>query len=187
MYTSLLWTSKEYRSSENCIVRTGHAGVEIHSIIVGCTGNRPFKAEYIIKTNADWETCYCQLSVEINGDSHSVLLQKETEGWLLDGKLRPEFDGCTDVDIPITPFTNTLPINRCKLQLDESRVIKVIYLDMLNDSITAVQQQYTRLPGSMYRYENVPNDFEAAITVDDAGLVTDYPGLFERVAVSQWS
>jgi hypothetical protein len=32
------------------------------------------------------------------------------------------------------------------------------------------------------KYENVPNDFEALITVDLDGLVVDFPELFTRTA-----
>ena len=31
-----------------------------------------------------------------------------------------------------------------------------------------------------YKFENVPNDFEAIITVDEWGLVVNYPELFVR-------
>ncbi|MCD6063500.1 MAG: hypothetical protein K0R82_1411 [Flavipsychrobacter sp.] len=186
MYTGVLWASKEYQSTENCIISVSDKGVETHSVIVGASGNLPFCAEYLIKTNADWETCYCQLSLQINGNTKTVLVQKEKDGWLQDGKLVSAFDGCMDVDIPITPFTNTLPVNRCKMAINESCPIKVVYFDILNGSVRALQQKYTRVSDRRFRYENVPNDFEATITVDNAGLVIEYPGLFERVAVSQW-
>jgi uncharacterized protein len=92
------------------------------------------------------------------------------------------FKGCLDVDIPLTPFTNSLPINRLQLALGEARQIRVIYLDLLERRIVPVNQKYIRLSRTEYHYENVPNDFEARIKVDDAGLVVDYPGLFVRTA-----
>ena len=61
-----------------------------------------------------------------------------------------------------------------------SEVIKVIYIDVF-EGIRTVQQKYTRLSASTYKYENVPNDFEAVITMDDAGFILEYPGLFRRV------
>ncbi|PRD47727.1 putative glycolipid-binding domain-containing protein [Sphingobacterium haloxyli] len=47
--------------------------------------------------------------------------------------------------------------------------------------ITAREQKYWRLSAEKHKYENVPNDFEAIITIDKSGLVVSYPELFERV------
>jgi hypothetical protein len=81
-----------------------------------------------------------------------------------------------------TPFTNTLPVKRLKLKQDQSQEIQVIYCDLLNGQISPVRQKYTCLSKTRYQYENVPNDFEATIEVDEAGLVVDYPFLFYRTA-----
>jgi uncharacterized protein len=48
-----------------------------------------------------------------------------------------------------------------------------------------VQQKYTRLSPTNYKYENVPNDFESVIAVDDLGLVVEYPGLFKRAHITE--
>lgn len=78
----------------------------------------------------------------------------------------------------------TLPINRLDLHLEGSSEVQVIYCDVLQQQLKPVRQKYTRLSATQYHYENVPNDFEATITVDEWGLVMDYPGLFVRTAVS---
>ena len=100
--------------------------------------------------------------------------------WTKNGNPVKEFEGCIDIDIPLTPFTNTLPINRIKLAVNKNQRIKVLFLDILNHQIKSVQQHYTRLSQAEYKYENVPNDFEATIIVDELGLVVDYPELFVR-------
>jgi hypothetical protein len=66
------------------------------------------------------------------------------------------------------------------LKKGEERIIKVIYIDLLGNRISAVEQKYIRLSETDFKYENVPNDFEATIKVDEQGLVLDYPLLFER-------
>jgi hypothetical protein len=64
----------------------------------------------------------------------------------------------------------------------QEKEINVIYIDLLEDSIKKVKQKYRRISAEVYHYENVPNDFEAEITVDGAGFVIDYPQLFTRKA-----
>jgi hypothetical protein len=85
----------------------------------------------------------------------------------------------------LTPFTNTLPINRLKLSEKEGEQIMVLYVDVLGRKIMPVRQKYTRLSQNSYKYENVPNDFEAVIAVDELGLVVDYPGLFKRTYITE--
>jgi hypothetical protein len=84
------------------------------------------------------------------------------------------------VDIPLTPFTNTLPINRLNLNQGQAQETHVIYCDLLEHQIKPVRQKYTCLSGTEYHYENVPNDYEVIIQVDESGLVVDYPSLFVR-------
>lgn len=181
MQTNILWKGIEYESLENCLITTTEEGNEISSTIVGCYEGKIYLVDYQIKTNANWETIFVAVESRIN--SHIRHWQFEGDGqgnWRKNGKVVGQYGGCVDIDIPLTPFTNTLPINRLKLAVGETQSIKVIYLDLLTDQFRPVQQQYTRLKEEVYHYENVPNDFEADITVDAKGLVIDYPQLFTR-------
>lgn len=179
--TTVLWTGREYYSLESCEVETAPKGLEIRSAIVGRYGSTLYSVEYLIQTDARWHVLLVEVNARING--HTTLLQFESNGqghWKDRGKAVESFQGCIDVDIPLTPFTNSLPINRLRLSVGEERQIQVLYIDLLENSITPVRQKYKRLAASTYHYENVPNDFEADIEVDTAGLVIDYPALFER-------
>jgi hypothetical protein len=50
-----------------------------------------------------------------------------------------------DVDISITPFTNTLPIGRLKLHTGESQEILAVYICMPDLAISTDRQRYTCL------------------------------------------
>ena len=181
MQVNLLWTGQEYYSLENCIVNTTNTGTEINSVIIGMYEQKIYRLDYSIKTNRNWETISLEIKTQIADNRKKITFTSEENGnWTKNGAPAHEFKGCTEVDIPLTPFTNTLPINRLKLPVNESQEIKVIYCDVLNQEIKPVRQKYTRLSETEYKYENVPNDFEAVITVDELGLVVDYPELFIR-------
>lgn len=183
MQTNILWTGREYYSLENCLVNTRDTGMEVTSTIIGLYEKKIYKAEYHIQTNNNGETIFAQISCHHNDHIQSIKLEGDGKGnWLQDGKPAPQFDQCIDIDIPLTPFTNTLPINRLQLSEKEEQQIRVIYIDLLQQQITAVKQKYIRLSANTYHYENIPNDFEADIQVDDHGLVIDYPQLFVRTA-----
>ena len=183
MHINLLWTGREYYSLENCHVEIQPQGVEIESTIVGKYGDVIYKVSYNIRTNPQWETQMLKIHARHNDIVQDILLESDGNGsWIFNGKKTDAFKGCMHVDIPLTPFTNTLPIRRLKLNQNESKQIQVIYCDLLSQQIIPVTQQYHCLSKNRYHYENVPNNFEADIEVDDDGLVIDYPSLFIRTA-----
>jgi hypothetical protein len=98
----------------------------------------------------------------------------------------PRFDGCIDIDLAGTPFTNTLPIRRLDLDVQDGSVeLKMLYVPF--DTFTPIvdEQRYRCLKSrSLYRYEAVDLSFSADLPVDPDGLVTDYPSMFERVAIA---
>jgi len=183
MQTNLLWTGREYYSLENCLVNTTDEGTVINSLIVGKYKETIYRVEYEIYTNKDWQVVSFALSGMHNDQTLHWKLESDGNGhWTKEGRPADEFKGCIDIDIPLTPFTNSLPINRLKLKQGSAQQIRVLYLDVLEQRISVVRQQYMRLSDTEYHYENIPNDFEATITVDASGFVVDYPQLFVRTA-----
>ncbi|WP_205511239.1 putative glycolipid-binding domain-containing protein [Longitalea arenae] len=183
MQTNILWTGREYYSLENCLINTSETGAEIASTIIGSYQGKIYQVAYEIKTNAHWETVFVAIRSRHSNQMQTIQLQGDGKGnWVMDGKEAEQFNGCIDVDISLTPFTNTLPIRRLKLQNQQEQVIQVVYFDLMEQRMAPVRQQYRRLSATEYRYENIPNDFESNIVVDESGFVVDYPSLFVRSA-----
>jgi hypothetical protein len=183
MKTNIIWTGREYYSLENCIVTINNDSTLVHSAIVGRYHEKMYDVNYRIVANPHWQTTSLEINFHINGSESSIRLVGDGHGnWKLNGEQSVRFNGCIDVDIPLTPFTNTLPIRRLRLAPGQSREIRVLYCDLLENDIRPVRQKYVCISDRMYHYENIPNDFEADIEVDDAGIVVDYPLLFERTA-----
>ncbi len=183
MQTNLLWEGKEYYSLENCLVDDTVDGLKACSSIVGYYNDKIYRVEYTVETNKLCETTFVEIKCQHNNIIQHYKFYGDGKGnWTDKGKPLDDFTGCIDVDIPLTPFTNTLPIKRLILPEGETKEINVIYFDLLDESIKAVRQRYTHLANNAYQYQNVPNDFEATIQVDDSGYVVDYPALFIRKA-----
>lgn len=184
MHKNILWKGIYYNSLENCSVSAGKTGIRIRSTIVGSHENTPYTIEYSITTNRRWETRRVSVTAHLSNTTHRVVLHKDSGGrWIENGGPAPRYNGCTDIDISLTPFTNTLPINRLGLKENEEAIIDVIYIDLLNTDTRPVRQHYKRLTAREYLYANVPNDFESTVTVDESGLVVEYPGLFARALI----
>lgn len=186
METNVIWSGREYNSMENCLINVNNNGSEIISTILGSFENIIYKVDYCIRTNRKWETVFFEIDSKPSTHFQFVRFESDGEGnWIWNGKRAEQFHGCIDVDISLTPFTNTLPVNRLGLNPQQSKVIKVIYCNLLKQQIKPVRQKYTCLSNTEYHFENIPKDFEATIQVDDTGLVVDYPPLFVRKAFSQ--
>jgi hypothetical protein len=126
-----------------------------------------------------------EVDAAVIGDDRRLCLTSDGEGHWRDaaGKALPLVDGAIDIDLPVTPFTNTLPIRRLNLAKGQSADIRTVYITPPNFEIVSDPQRYTCLePLRRYRYESLDSDFTAEIEVDDHGLVVTYPGLFRRIS-----
>jgi hypothetical protein len=56
--------------------------------------------------------------------------------------------GCTDIELEVSPFTNTLPIRRLAFAPDEAKVVNVAYVAFPDPVVTAEVQEYTRIGDS---------------------------------------
>jgi hypothetical protein len=123
---------------------------------------------------------FAQLATE-NG-TRLLDLRGDGEGhWRIGGRKVSALDGCLDVDLWPTPFTNSLPIRRLSLDWDESADIRVAHVIAPELDVSAKAQRYTSHGGGAYRFETLDDGFSADLTVDENGLVLRYPELFERL------
>jgi hypothetical protein len=99
----------------------------------------------------------------------------------INGSHRPDLDGCIDVDLGCTPFTNTLPIRRLQLDVGDGAEITAAMIDEGTLGIVPVQQRYERLAPHRWRYTNGTSGFTTEFATDEYGLVYDYPDAFRRV------
>lgn len=181
MQTHIGWKGYLHSLSEDCRVTNTTNGTGITGLVKGIWEGQSIAADYFIQVNQRWETISFELDSKTGNKDFDLRFESDGQGnWTSNGKAMPVFNGCIDIDISVTPFTNTLPINRLQLAKNEKRRIPVIYIDVLKQATSRVDQVYTKLGRCNYKYENTTNDFTAVITVDDAGLVLDYPGLFTR-------
>ncbi len=177
----VIWTSQEYHSRETCFIEKTETGFQILSHLSGSHQNKNFEVDYALDLDSVWNIQSGKIDYRFEGDNRQIIFHKDTSGnWIIGDMKISLFRECTSIDISLTPFTNTLAIKALDMEVNESKVITVIYFDILKEKITRKSQNYSRLSPTRYKFENIPNDFEAAIEVDNNGLVINYPGLFTR-------
>jgi hypothetical protein len=161
--------------------------VTASGLIIGLVDNLPFRVHYEIGCDVEWGVRRVDVQQLDLPTERAVYLVSDGAGeWeTADSEPLPAFDGCLDVDISATPFTNTIPIRRLNLQAGQSADLKVLYVSVPSMTLQLVQQQYTCLErydtGGVYRYEGFPSGFTAQLIVDRDGIVIDYPDGWRRV------
>ena len=145
----------------------------------------PFRLQYRIETAPDWTMRSCAIAVENHAGVHRRLeLQVNDRGEWRDAATEqelPQLAGCREVDIQVTPFTNSLPIGRLKLRPGETQDILAAYIEVPELVVLPAPQRYSALAENLFRYEGLQTAFAAELPLDADGLVLDYPGVFMRV------
>lgn len=184
MRSVVRWREWDGEGLEHCVCRFADDGLTLEGVVVTTDEGR-HGAHYLVRTNAAFRTRDVWVAFAGGPVLH---LEADGEGHWRDvagHRALPALDGCVDVDIRITPATNTLPIRRLDLKEGESCDIRVAYVPLPVDGtcrLLPVEQRYTCLTAnSRYRYEGLDTGFTADIEVDATGLVVDYPGVFRRV------
>lgn len=144
----------------------------------------PFRLTYRLTWDESWRLREAKLVVAGESSSRSLNLQTDGEGhWRHgDGQAIDELDGCVDIDIWPTPFTNSFPIRREPMAVGERRQFRMAWIFAPALTVHPQPQAYTRLADRLYLFENLDGTgFRAELPVDEDGIVLDYPDLFRRV------
>jgi len=186
MERNIMWTPWSEPGLEHLHLLQQDGNILADSIIVGVSNRMPFRLHYEITCDSNWNVKKLDL-VLLSGNHKSLKIRADGQGhWSTHtGDPIPSLDGCIDVDISATPFTNTLPIRRLELRPGQSAELLVAYVLIPEIELMTDKQRYTCLElnahGGLYKYESMESDFEADLPIDSDGLVIDYPGLFKSI------
>ena len=144
----------------------------------------PFRLTYRLTWDESWRLRDAELAVATERCTRALSLRTDGQGhWRHgDGRAIDQLDGCVDIDIWPTPFTNSFPIRRAPMAIGERRPFRMAWIFAPDLTVHAQPQAYTRLADRLYLFENLDGGgFRAELPVDEDGIVLDYPNLFRRV------
>jgi hypothetical protein len=193
----IFWRPLAWPGMEQLFIEQDDERYVVDGMILALINDVPSRAWYHAHLSSDWrfERLWLQHTSEMPFAEGSFGVERGSrELWVDDdGSWRhrgfeqvPDLTGCIDIDIAVTPFTNTLPIRRLQLlEEGQSAEIAVAWIHIPELTIENARQRYTLLErtstGARYRFEGLSSGFQADLDVDADGLVIDYPGLWERV------
>jgi hypothetical protein len=185
--TDARWAAWDGRGLEHLRLVVEPGAVVADSVILAVDDSgRAYRARYRIDCDGAWTVRRARVEV-LEEPARALDLRADGRGRWTDGATGAPLplDGCVDVDVYPSPFTNTLPMRRLPAALGRPVVITVAWVLLPELTVEAVRQEYTLLSrdadGARWRFRSVDADFTAEIAVDRDSLVLDYPGIARRV------
>lgn len=184
MNKDVWWSPIDKSGLEHLSLRQTETSFAAEGTILRIQDGTPFYIEYKIFGDEQWRVNEVSIR-QRDGERKTIKLSADSAGNWTDenGEKLTEFEGCFDIDISATPFTNTLPIRRRKLAVGEAVEIPVVYFLLPQMTAQRSLQRYTRLEKDLFKFEEkgLFEGFSADLNVDEDGLVRHYPELFKRI------
>jgi hypothetical protein len=176
------WRRVDQPGLEVLTLRTGRDDVIARSHLVD-GGKTPFAVNYQWQLDSQWRTRSLDLRVHQGSEIKLHVERKGDSSWRIDGRARPDLDGCEEIDLAVTPFCNTLALRRLGPPPGGAGELTTLYVDFPQLSIVPSRQRYEQLDSHVFKFIDLGASlgFEARLTVDAMGLIRSYEGLFERL------
>jgi hypothetical protein len=168
------WTRCDGRGVEDTTIRWENEGFTV----VGSVSAE--NVQYVLRLSASWQVRQFMLFRDL--DEPDLWLATDGSGrWgEMNGARRTELDGCHDVHLSCTPFTNTLPIRRLPVAVGDMSVYPVVTIDVDTLDVRTAIHTYTHVGPGDWLFDGGHDQPPVRLLVDDYGLVLDYPSLFTR-------
>jgi uncharacterized protein len=174
----VVWRSLHRVALERCVFASARHDYSFEGTVL--TADPPLEVRYEIVCDRVWRTRSVRVRIEGGDFAREIELECDGHGVWRDGsRVLHELDGCHDVDLSVTPATNTLPIRRLELPIGASASVTAAWIRIPEWTVQPLDQRYTRLEARRYVYESP--GFQAELELDDLSLVERYGELWARV------
>ncbi len=180
---TVMWRNVLYPGAEYCRLFQTATEFELRGHVVVALDKAPLYAHYVVTCDARWVTRAATVELSQGGASRRLQISADDERrWWVGGDEVEAVRGCHDIDLGITPSTNTLPIQRLDLAVGQGQDVTAAWVSFPELVVQPLPQRYTRLGETSYRYESRDGSFSAQLEVDEIGLVVSYAGVWQREA-----
>jgi uncharacterized protein len=178
---TVLWQDVETGALDRCRMEAGPQGLRLSGTVLTPAHGTPLDVRYLVEAGPDGRTRRVELALD-DGAVWRVLLADGAGHWRWEGGPElAEVAGSLDVDLTVTPATNTLPIRRlAQLETGQAADLQMAWVQFPGLEVIASAQRYQRLAADRWHFTT--GDFHAELLVDPDGLVLDYGGLFRSLA-----
>jgi hypothetical protein len=176
---TILWQGISNGALDRCRLDVSRDGLRLAGTVLTPLDGEPLEIRYLVLTDEKGITRRVEL--ELDESTPRVLLADGAGRWYWDdGPDLAEVAGSLDVDLTVTPATNTLPIRRLELDIGHAADLRMAWVQFPGLEVIPSDQRYERLAADRWKFST--GDFHAELVVDADGLVHDYSGLFRSLA-----
>ena len=176
---SIRWKALDWQGWEHLDLVESAAGVTARGALIGEREGARYGALYEVELSPDW--VFRSIAIR-RTDGCTLTLRTHDGAWIGNGGRRlPELEGCIDIDLSGSPFTNTLPVRRAVWETGVPQHFTMAWIPLDTLEPFPDGQSYTRLGEGRFRYQSADRSFERVIEFGADGLVRRYPGLFEAI------
>ena len=177
-----LWQRLDTPGHDACAIAEDGGGHVIDGMAVFRDTDGIARLRYRVDCDAEWLTRRAWIDGWVGARRIDLQIARTEESqWTLNGELVAIVDGLRDVDLGFTPATNVLPIRRLRLDIGEEASAPAAWIDTADWRLKRLEQIYRRTSASTFDYRAPDQRYEGQLSVDDAGVVAHYPGLWEQV------
>ena len=181
------WRHEGVRTGfETTFFRPEPSAYRIEGLATAVEEGTAWAVHYVLRVDEDWRTRFATVVSWTAGGSRRIVLESDGDGrWRVDQVADPRLDGCLDVDLEASAFTNALPVRRLGLAIGAHAEAPAAYVRATNVAVERLEQRYSRVDSRSaalaFEYQAPAFDVACLLRYDRAGLVIDYPELATRV------
>ncbi|HEX8791134.1 MAG TPA: putative glycolipid-binding domain-containing protein [Polyangiaceae bacterium] len=178
----IVWQRVDTAGAEYAEIGLSPLTLEGEVVLVEAEG--AFAVSYRVDCDGSGMTKRAFVRCKREGLRTERVLERDSAGhWTMDGTRQPHLDGIADVDLSVTPSTNTSPIRRMQLAVGQHGEVIAAWLRFPSLELAPLRQIYRRVSPTLYEYRAPDHDFVARLECDAEGIVTVYGDLWKR---SSW-
>ncbi len=187
LVSTVLWQRLDVPGIEHFRLSMEAGAAHLQGTVLVVHEGAPVRLDYVVTCSPGWETRVVTATVVAGDTTRGLeLVADERRRWWAGGRELEGLAGSADVDVSLSPSTNTLPIRRLRLldvPVGESCDVTAAWVRVPELRVEPLPQRYTRLADRRFRYESAAGAFRADLEVDALGLVVSYARVWRRVAV----
>ena len=146
MPTTILWHNRDGLGAERCVLTETPDGHQLAGVVLLAFDSLPARVEYRVELDANWLTRRVEVRQEQPSACDTLTLTADGAGaWWRDDAPLPQVAGCLDIDLGVSPSTNTLPIRRLQLQPGQRAQVAATWVRFPTLAVERLGQSYERL------------------------------------------
>jgi hypothetical protein len=175
----ILWHRVDTQGHDACRLEQLEDGWRLSGTTAFIEEQQVGNISYDVRHGKDWFTRSATVSGWMGDKDIAIHISRQPgDSWTMNGVGVPEVEGCIDLDLGLTPATNTSAVRRLNLQVGQGHESMAAWLDPSDWQLKPLQQIYVRRSPLVYAYSSPAHGFSAKLSVNKTGFVTDYPGIW---------